>query len=92
MVEWDHKARYGWSFETWFGGRYLDRWMDADIRAALDTCWAGLGIDENERALRSTLRLFDRLASRTLPTLGVDGFSMNTVESEVTRILLMPRT
>jgi aminoglycoside 6-adenylyltransferase len=87
MVEWDHKARYGWSFETWFAGRFLDRWLDADIRVALDRCWAGFGIDENTRALRSTLQLFDRLASRTLPVLGLDGFCIGPVESEVSRIL-----
>lgn len=90
MIEWDHKARYGWSYETWFAGRYLDRWVDADIRAALDTCWAGFGIEENKRALRSTLQLFARLATRTMPVLRVDGFTMSAVQSEVTRILAIP--
>ncbi len=23
MIEWDHKARYGWAYDTWYDGKYL---------------------------------------------------------------------
>jgi aminoglycoside 6-adenylyltransferase len=43
MIEWDHKTRYGWSYDTWSRGKRLRQWIDADVFAALDDCWAGFG-------------------------------------------------
>jgi len=31
MIEWDHKARYGWSYDTWSRGKRLKHWIDADL-------------------------------------------------------------
>jgi len=40
MIEWDHKSRYGWSYDTWHLGGRMREWMDPDIAAAPGPCWA----------------------------------------------------
>ncbi|MBV9173038.1 MAG: aminoglycoside 6-adenylyltransferase [Chloroflexi bacterium] len=43
MLEWDHKARYGWAYDTWSRGKRLKEWIDPDVLADLDPCWSGFG-------------------------------------------------
>src|SRR5579872_198262 len=35
LAEWHTKATRGWSFDTWAQGRFLERWADPRILAAL---------------------------------------------------------
>ena len=51
MIEWDHKARYGWAYDTWSRGKRLKEWMDPDLLADLGACWAGFGQAEDARAV-----------------------------------------
>lgn len=83
MIEWDHKARYGWSYETWFNGKYLDRWVDGDVRARLDACWANFTVTESAAALRESVDLFDHLSTRTADLLGLEPFDASPVRAEV---------
>ncbi|MGH9091748.1 MAG: aminoglycoside 6-adenylyltransferase [Acidimicrobiales bacterium] len=65
MIEWDHRSRYGPDFHTWFLGKHLDQWIDAEVREALDRCWAAFPVSDARAALMATVELFDRLACRT---------------------------
>jgi aminoglycoside 6-adenylyltransferase len=84
MIEWDHKARYGWTYETWYLGKHMDRWMDPDIRAALDSCWSGFDVLSAPAALFATLDLFETLSERTADALGFEQFNPRAVRDEVT--------
>src|SRR5918911_765530 len=66
MIEWDHKTRHGWSYDTWYNGKHLNRWVNEDIRAALDACWAGFAVSDTARALVAAVDLFDTLSTRTV--------------------------
>ena len=39
MIEWDHRARYGADYETWYLGTHWREWMDSDVQAAVIECW-----------------------------------------------------
>ncbi len=87
MIEWDHKARYGWSYDTWTRGKRLKEWIDADVFGALGACWAGFGGSDTARALLASVELFERLSTRTAHLLGVPVFDARRVQAEVTAIL-----
>ncbi len=53
MVEWDHRARYGWDYDTWYNGKNIDRWADADVLSAAHACWSALEHADMQRALRA---------------------------------------
>ena len=87
MIEWDHKARYGAQFETWFGGKRFNQWVDADVRASLERCWSGFGLAESAAALVATVELFEQLRSRTADTLGIKTMVTDRVRHEIAAIM-----
>ncbi len=87
MIEWDHKARYGWSYDTWTRGKRLKEWVDADVLGALGACWAGFGGPDTARALLASVELFERLSARTAHLLGMAVFDARRVQAEVMAIL-----
>jgi aminoglycoside 6-adenylyltransferase len=87
MIVWDHRCRYGLDYETWYGGKHVDVWADTDIRAKLDSCWAGFLAEDMVPALRASMELFQRLAERTAEAIGVPPFHHDRVRREVDRIL-----
>jgi aminoglycoside 6-adenylyltransferase len=91
MVEWDHRCRYGWDAEIWYGGKRIGDWADPDIRSDLERCWAGVVPDEAIPALRASMRLFERMATRTGTALGFALFHHERVHTEVDRIIAVSR-
>jgi hypothetical protein len=87
MIEWDHRARYGQDFHTWFLGKHLDQWMDSHVRQALDRCWRAFPVAEGRAALIATLELYDRLALRTAEALGLSRPPIDGPRAEVARML-----
>jgi aminoglycoside 6-adenylyltransferase len=87
MIEWDHRARFGNGFRTWFLGKHLDQWMDADVRAALDRCWGAFPVSDARTALLETMELYDRLTRRTAEALELPLPSIDAPRAEVARIL-----
>lgn len=87
MIDWDHRARYGADFHTWFLGKHLDQWMDADVRDALDRCWGAFPVAGSRGALVATVELYDRLARRTAEALGLPRPPIDAPRAEVARIL-----
>lgn len=87
MIEWDHRSRYGWGFDTWHLGVRMRTWMDADIQQPLEACWAGFAPDETRTALLASIDLFVRLARRTADALGLTPFDTGPVRREIDRII-----
>lgn len=87
MLEWDHKARYGWAYDTWSRAKRLKEWIDSDVLADLDACWAAFGAADNTLALLHSIGLFDRLTRRTADVIGYAPFDTDRVRDEVARIL-----
>ncbi len=57
-IEWDHRARYGPDFDTWFDGKRMRTWMDAGVRRKLDACWSGWQPEAAAPALYASIDLF----------------------------------
>ena len=51
--------------DVWHDGRFLDRWADEEIRVELKNCFARYDKDDMKNALKSTHRLFARIAKET---------------------------
>jgi aminoglycoside 6-adenylyltransferase len=87
MIEWDHKSRYGWGYDTWHLGVRMHEWMDADIVAALGSCWADFSTEHMTSGLSASVALFDRLVTRTAKSLGLTPFDRDPVHREFDRLL-----
>jgi aminoglycoside 6-adenylyltransferase len=87
MIEWDHRARYGWDFDTWHLGMHMHGWMDRDVQDELEPCWADFSLENGEAALLASIELFTRLCRRTADALGYEPFDRARVGAEVQRIL-----
>jgi aminoglycoside 6-adenylyltransferase len=87
MIEWEHMARYGALYDTWYNGKHLNTWMDEDVRTALDACWAGFAVAETAQALLASVELYARLSSRAAGAFGLDHFDGSRVRGEITAIL-----
>jgi aminoglycoside 6-adenylyltransferase len=87
MLEWDHKARKGWDFDTWFHGAHLREWADPELADAVDACWSGLSRQDSAQALLNSLSLFDALSTRTAIALGVQSFDSGRVRQRIERLL-----
>jgi aminoglycoside 6-adenylyltransferase len=90
MIDWDHRARRGWNYDTWSRGKHLKKWIGADVLAELDACWAGFDRPSTVRALRASVELFERLSSRTANELGWSSFDPTPVRREIDAILRHP--
>ncbi len=51
--------------DVWHDGRFLDRWADEEIRAELKNCFARYDKADMKNALKSTHRLFAKIAKET---------------------------
>jgi len=88
MIEWDHRSRHGWAYDTWYLGTHWRQWMDADVVAALGRCWGRLDAPDSSAALVHTVELFGRLSVRTAALLELGSFDHQKVGDEVRRILV----
>lgn len=91
MIEWDHKSRHGWDYDTWHLGARMGEWMDDDIVAALGPCWADFSTQNMTSALSASVALFDSLINRTASALGLDPFDSDPVRQEIGHLLGLPR-
>jgi aminoglycoside 6-adenylyltransferase len=87
MLEWDHRARWGWDYDTWYLSVHMRDWVDPDLLAAIEASWCGLDPAESARAIRTSLALFDLLSTRTAHVLGHTPFDSSGVRGEVERLL-----
>jgi len=87
VIEWDHRARHGSAVDVRYLGTRMHSWMDSDVQARLDHCWAGFSLAENAEALRETVALFSELSTRTAERLGLDRFAHEPAIDELERVL-----
>lgn len=87
MLEWDHRVRKGWGYDTWYLGLHLRQWVDPDLLPALEASWSGIDPIESVRAIRSSLALFDTISTQTADGLGFRRFDSEGVRDEVERLL-----
>jgi aminoglycoside 6-adenylyltransferase len=71
LIEWHTKAMKGWNFDTWAQGRFLERWADPRIAAALGGAFAHYDIEDVWRALFATMEMYRWLGRETAAKLGV---------------------
>ena len=71
LIEWHTKATKGWNFDTWAQGRFLERWADPRIEAALGGAFAHYDIEDVWRALFATMEMYRWLGRETAAKLGV---------------------
>jgi len=90
LIEWHAKATKGWDLDTWALGRFLERWADPRIVAALGGAFAHYETEDVWRALLATMELFRRLARETADRLGLTyrTFPEERVTEWVTRCYL----
>lgn len=89
VIEWDHRVRYGATYDTRYLGVRMNSWMDADIRDELTGCWSHFDTADTTAALRRTVELFARLAARTGVALGFEPFHHERLHAEIEQILAL---
>lgn len=89
IIEWDHLARYGTAHDTRYLGIGMSSWMDSDIRDELNECWGHFPADDTVKALRHTIDLFARLATRAGSGLGLRPFNHDRLRREIDAILAL---
>lgn len=89
MIEWDHRARHGAEYDTWYLGTHWREWMDPDVQGALRECWAGADPRSSASALEKTVALFALLAQRTAAALGQPTFDYQKADAELRRCLAL---
>lgn len=68
MIEWNALVRK--ERDVWHNGRFLDVWVDPDVREELRACFARYDPDDVKKALTATEALFARLARETAESAG----------------------
>jgi aminoglycoside 6-adenylyltransferase len=71
MLAWHAKAQRGWDFDTWHGGRFLEKWADARAVEALPKVFAHHDQEDFTNSLFATMRLFGWLAQETAKSLEI---------------------
>jgi aminoglycoside 6-adenylyltransferase len=66
MTEYHAKAKHGQSYDTWFRGRYFEKWADPRIIEELELCYAKYEKSDVQRALLETMSLFRWVAQETM--------------------------
>lgn len=62
MIEWHARVTHGQDYDTWFGGRFLERWVDPHIIAELRSAFAHYEEEDVWYALSITMQLFRWIA------------------------------
>jgi len=72
MIEWHAQANHGWSYDTWFRGRFLEEWADPAVLEGLRETFARYDRQDLSRALLATLNMFRQVALETANRLGYE--------------------
>jgi aminoglycoside 6-adenylyltransferase len=63
MIEWNARAVKGWDYDTWFDGRFLERWADPEVVTELSGTFAHYDVDDVKSALLRTVKMHRRLST-----------------------------
>ncbi len=70
MLEWHEQVKHNWNHNTYYMGKHIKQWLDAEIYQQLRETFTGSEIKENWNALFITLDLFRKLAINVADRLG----------------------
>jgi aminoglycoside 6-adenylyltransferase len=70
MVEWHTRVKNSFEYDTWHGGRFLEKWADPRILDGLRDAFARYDEDDLWRGLLATMDLFRWVAVETAGMLG----------------------
>jgi len=65
MIEWHARATYGWDYDVWHRGRFLEQWADPRITDDLKQAFAHYDEADIKEALFATINLFRWIAQET---------------------------
>ena len=63
MMEWHARAVHGWDYDTWFDGRFIERWAEPDVISQLSSVFAHYDLDDVKNALVQTVKMHRRLST-----------------------------
>jgi aminoglycoside 6-adenylyltransferase len=72
MIEWSTLSSRGWKTDVWYGGRYLEEWIEPETRKALRGTFAHYDYADVEKSLFATSDLFLKLSRDTGQRMGYD--------------------
>ncbi len=87
LIEWDHRSRCGTEVDVRYLGTRMRQWMDQDVQDALDDCWGHFDAVDTAAALRASVALFARLATRLADQLTPPAFDHGRMRAETEGIL-----
>lgn len=70
MIEWHARVTYGMNYDTWFRGRFLEKWADPRVLKELRSAFAHYDEEDVKRALLAVMGLFRWLATEISEKLG----------------------
>ena len=62
LIEWHAHVLHGWDYDTWFRGRFLEKWADPRILELLHGAFAHYDQADTKRGLQAVLDLFRTVA------------------------------
>jgi len=65
MIEWHAHAKSGWSYDTWFRGRFLEKWADPRVLRQMRDVFSHYDEADAKRGLLAAMILFRALALET---------------------------
>jgi aminoglycoside 6-adenylyltransferase len=65
MITWHARTTKGWSYDTWFRGRFLERWADPTVLEGLRETFAQYDEADAKRGLLGIMKLFEAIAEDT---------------------------
>ena len=70
MIEWHARAKRGWNYDTWFRGRFLEKWADPQALGQMRDVFSHYDEADAKRGLLAAVVLFRALALETAERLG----------------------
>lgn len=62
MIEWHSHVRRGWSYDTWFRGRFLEKWAEPEVLEEMRRAFSHYDEADVQRGLLATMALFQTIA------------------------------
>ncbi len=70
MIEWHARAKHGWNYDTWFRGRFFEKWADPQVLRQMRDVFSYYDEADSRRGLLAAMGLFRTVALETAGRLG----------------------
>jgi aminoglycoside 6-adenylyltransferase len=72
MIEWHSHVRHGWSYDTWFRGRFLEKWAEPEVLEKMRNVFSHYDEADVQRGLLAAMALFRTIAVEVAEKLTFD--------------------